>query len=756
MKFSHDYHALFITEIAQIGKILDHEIFQISKWKVIPIIGVKSDIEEKECKQMRNYLESETNKFYYSFTYDMSHNLQDNFCYSLKSNETIKKKYELAEFPVFKWNDFLSQYFSKAGNGTVDKDKWVIKMIHGYYEEMTIELFSNIISIHLISRRMVQNSGTRYNRRGLNPDGFPANFVETEQIVANLTISSKIKPMISSFVQVRGSVPIYWFQEPGMFTPKPEINIRDVDFRLVGANKHFSDMVGLYGRNIFCLNLMKSRPHRKSNKEEILSEEYRALMERLRNLDRKFENVDYCHIDLKNSIKEDQDNFFNIAFKLAENLTKKQKFFLLSGFEAECLPGDIIIRFQNGVSRVNCVDCLDRTNFMQNILGEMSFSEQLKTCLRLPQDQRLDISQKILQIYQSLWRNTGDNIALQYGGSKAHQQKDSNVAEMMYQSAKRHLANTFSDNQKQYQISVFLGDFIPGADKIWDIKISSTYAPSTKIINRMQEGELFGKPLEDYLKKHLVDGCKIIDDCRMIIAGEHLSLSKVDEPFKQLLFKQKMFENRKNMVAELIEKKIIKGFEKTDIQEEDEERMNEMNRKKKFSEFIPVDKEAEESKVKMAYLLEDLKSNQNNLAFSQFLKMTESLRSKPINYDDLKRMYYKEVSRPIQKNDFLFDQTYKDIIKENLINQYDLFTINEDNSFERCNSEEHPMSHQHFGHSHNKPKNLKQSLGPDDITREVKRSDTSIVGNQSSVLSTDMRQIIQNIPNAVKNKVKVF
>lgn len=755
MKFAQDYHALFITEIAQIGKILDHEVYQIGHWKVVSIMAIKSDIEERECKQMRSYLEAETNKFYYAFTYDLSHNLQDNFCYSLQTNEAIKKKYELADYPVFRWNDFLSQHFERAGEGLIEKDKWVIKMIHGYYEEMTIEFYSNTLSVHLISRRMVQNSGTRYNRRGLNPDGFPANFVETEQIVTNLTITSKIKPMISSYVQVRGSVPIYWYQEPGMFTPKPEINIRDVDFRLVGANKHFSDMVGLYGRNIFCLNLMKSRPHRKSNREEILSEEYRALMERLRNLDRNFENIEYCHIDLKNSIKEDQDNFFTIAFKLADNLTKKQKFFLLSGFEKQCQPGEILVQYQDGISRINCVDCLDRTNFMLNILGEMAFSEQLKVSLRIPDDQRLDISQKILHTYQSLWRNTGDNIALQYGGSKAHQQKDSNIAEMMYQSAKRHLANTFSDNQKQYQISVFLGDFIPGNDRVWDIKISSSYAPSTTIIHRMQEGELFGKQLADHAKKLMIPMAVQISDHQLIVKGEDLAACKVTEPYKAVLLKPKMFENRKNIVAELIEKKIIKGFEpKDDGNEFDESLQNETQKKKKFNEYLSPDKDSDNSMAKMAQVLEDLKAHQNNLAFSQFLKMTESLRSKPVNYADLKKNCYNQATLPLQRDDFVFDQSYKDIIREKLINTYDIFSINNDADLEKPVSDDMPVATQNQLANTNKSKNARPAAA-DELTRDLRRSDTSVQGSQS-VLSSDMRQVIQSIPNTIKNKVKTF
>jgi len=46
-------------------------------------------------------------------------------------------------------------------------------------------------------------AGTRYNARGLDDEGNVANYVETEQIIT-------FKNYISSFFQIRGSVPLFW------------------------------------------------------------------------------------------------------------------------------------------------------------------------------------------------------------------------------------------------------------------------------------------------------------------------------------------------------------------------------------------------------------------------------------------------------------------------------------------------------------------------------------------------------------------
>ena len=55
--------------------------------------------------------------------------------------------------------------------------------------------------------------GTRFLKRGANKNGDVANEVETEQILADSSISSFEKASVTSFVQIRGSVPGNWSQD---------------------------------------------------------------------------------------------------------------------------------------------------------------------------------------------------------------------------------------------------------------------------------------------------------------------------------------------------------------------------------------------------------------------------------------------------------------------------------------------------------------------------------------------------------------
>lgn len=67
----------------------------------------------------------------------------------------------------------------------------------------------------LISRRSIHRAGTRYIKRGIDADGHCANYVETEQIL----LVGEYGSHALAFLQVRGSVPVYWNQ-PGQYFSK--------------------------------------------------------------------------------------------------------------------------------------------------------------------------------------------------------------------------------------------------------------------------------------------------------------------------------------------------------------------------------------------------------------------------------------------------------------------------------------------------------------------------------------------------------
>ncbi len=79
-----------------------------------------------------------------------------------------------------------------------------------------------IASLGMISRLSWKRAGARFRTRGIDDDGQVANFVETELILATDNVCL-------SYVQVRGSVPLFW-QQPsaGLQTLQQKVEITRV------------------------------------------------------------------------------------------------------------------------------------------------------------------------------------------------------------------------------------------------------------------------------------------------------------------------------------------------------------------------------------------------------------------------------------------------------------------------------------------------------------------------------------------------
>jgi phosphatidylinositol 3,5-bisphosphate 5-phosphatase len=150
-----------------------------------------------------------TKNFYFSYTYDLSRSLQQNFL-------TASAK----PFPpppcadMFAWNRFLTQDFEQCLT-TATRWYWVMPVTHGAYIQRKISDYGRSLNLILIARRSRHFAGTRYLKRGVSEQvrssvfrlrhsqrrkGFVANDVEHEQILHDESTSGNF----SSYLQVRG------------------------------------------------------------------------------------------------------------------------------------------------------------------------------------------------------------------------------------------------------------------------------------------------------------------------------------------------------------------------------------------------------------------------------------------------------------------------------------------------------------------------------------------------------------------------
>lgn len=72
--------------------------------------------------------------------------------------------------------------------------------------------------------------------------GDVANEVETEQIVHDASVMSFTAGSYSSFVQVRGSVPLYWSQDISTMMPKPPIRCKNPDRCLLSLRFYITSL----------------------------------------------------------------------------------------------------------------------------------------------------------------------------------------------------------------------------------------------------------------------------------------------------------------------------------------------------------------------------------------------------------------------------------------------------------------------------------------------------------------------------------
>jgi hypothetical protein len=77
--------------------------------------------------------------------------------------------------------------------------------------------------------------------------GHVANEVETEQIFIRTTSSPGDCPRVSSVVQCRGSIPLYW-SHTNLYNPKPDVQLEDSGLGSEQSAKiHFQKLFNRYG-----------------------------------------------------------------------------------------------------------------------------------------------------------------------------------------------------------------------------------------------------------------------------------------------------------------------------------------------------------------------------------------------------------------------------------------------------------------------------------------------------------------------------
>lgn len=472
---------LLLVAKRQVGVIGGHKIFAVEDSTVIALGNVPKDEHEKtrsdEQRYKRLFFGIDLTSFYFSYTYNLTRTLQHNMVMQEQSSECDEK---------FTWNWYLSEAVRDQLS-----PKWFVPVIQGYVASVTYGAhFDQAVRFTLISRRSAFYAGTRYLKRGISENGCVANDVETEQIIQELTGHSHSQRChMSSYVQIRGSIPLFWAQENTFAVPKPDIVVYRSDPFLDAAIQHMQDLFGRYGAPVVLLNLIKHQE--KKPREIVLGERFKAAVETINASLPRDKQLKYISFDYAATKKKEQ-----VAVSLvpiARDVLNRTGFFhtgLLNGAPLQREEMEYPIpsakgmlrdwfgmnplhqrgRLQEGVLRSNCIDSLDRTNATQFCVGVAAVGQQL-FAMGLTGEPTIEYTHPLITLVLTLYEEMGDAIAVQYAGSLlAHRMNNSSskwssVSKDVMTSIRRFYTSTFTDTEKQCSINLFLGRFRPYQDQ---------------------------------------------------------------------------------------------------------------------------------------------------------------------------------------------------------------------------------------------------------------------------------------------------
>ena len=482
IRFTGPYYMMYVTKRNQVAMIGGHYVYQVDGTEMLsltPASSVRSKAdrhpEEPRFVGILNTLDL-SRSFYFSYAYDVTRTLQHNIMRERQalqqgSSEPLQHDHN----DMFVWNHHLLEPAKRAMTDPYD---WCLSIIHGYVDQAALSVYwGRVVYVTIIARRSRFFAGARYLKRGANDLGYVANDVETEQIVSEMLTTSFhapgpvlfANPNHTSYVQHRGSIPLFWTQESTGVSPKPDIQLNLVDPFYSAAAMHFDNLFTRYGAPVYVLNLVKAKE--RLPRESKLLKEYTNAMIYLNQFLPDGKKIVHHEFDMSRASKSRDQDVIGSLEAIADDFVPKTGIFR-NGNEADEL------QLQRGIVRTNCIDCLDRTNAAQFVISKKALGHQLYA-LGVIEDPSVEYDSDAVNLFTHMWHDHGDTIAIQYGGShlvntmatyRKINQWTSHSRDMV-ESFKRYYNNSFMDAQRQEAYNLFLGNYIfaRGQPLLWDL-----------------------------------------------------------------------------------------------------------------------------------------------------------------------------------------------------------------------------------------------------------------------------------------------
>jgi len=436
-----------ITQRQFVGKIGEASVFRVTEVVFVPFrpTPLAEKLRRREAlhlKILAQFLED--GDFFFSYNFDLSTSMQGKLDRALDTSRSKTERFLHQQFDKrFYWNCALQSKLVDACNrqhtdwGRTSVARFILPVLRGFFTTF-FQLFRGYCcQFFLISRRSRHYAGTRYQTRGVTEEGHVANFVETEQFC-------NFRGAWTSFVQLRGSIPLYWVQRAGYkLKPKPNMSNLPTEEQRAAFETHFRSVTNRYG-NVMIVNLLDQK-----GDEAQLCEAYETYWRnaKLPGTYHAFDFHAYCR----------NNQFSNVSI-LLDNTYQDQAALNYLHIASD---GRVLSR-QSGVIRTNCLDCLDRTNLVMSVFANRSLHEQLVSFDISPLEGYA--SRPLDHLFKRSWADNGDAISHQYAGTGAlksdftrtGKRKTKGVVRDGINSLSRYVINNFRDGLRQAAIDLFL------------------------------------------------------------------------------------------------------------------------------------------------------------------------------------------------------------------------------------------------------------------------------------------------------------
>jgi hypothetical protein len=445
------YHLIVIKKADLIGTINDSEVYHVAETAVLPYSKSTLHLTERQKWFQKHFqdmiqLVLATTGFYYSTSYDLTHSLQW-LAENASPNFRQLPMMERAN-PRFVWNRHLTSQLS------VNQEfaRYTLPIMHGFVGIRKCIVRGSSFKLAVISRRSIHRAGVRFYMRGTDLSGNSANFVESEQIVEFDRAQDPLQRTLTSMLQMRGSIPLFWSQKPNLrWQPLP--CLRPADDQIDAYVRHMKLQQLNYGGRHVIVNLVNTKGREKGIGGELERVTVQANLDFVR----------YVGFDFHKECKSLNWDRLHILQAMLDKEILEFGFFYSH-------PGDPSRnRYQTGYIRTNCMDCLDRTNVVQAMFAKDSLRHQLIYLGIIdPSTQSLEEVPDFAYLFKNLWADNGDECSKQYAGTGALKTDFTRVGKRTVNGAMadgvnavtRYFKNNFLDGYRQDAIDLFLGNVV--------------------------------------------------------------------------------------------------------------------------------------------------------------------------------------------------------------------------------------------------------------------------------------------------------